>query len=136
MTTSKPRLLVVDDELPNLDTFRRAYRKIFDIEIASSGAAGLELLTDHEFDVVLSDFSMPGMSGAEFVSKAKGTQRVAVVMVTGYMGHQDVVDLEESGEIFAVIGKPWDKQTMIDVVARASERTKSMRLMPPLATPA
>jgi CheY-like chemotaxis protein len=121
------RLLLVDDELPNLETFKRVYRKLYDISVAPSGPAGLELLGDKQFDVVLSDFGMPGMTGAEFVSKAKRTQPVAVVMVTGYMNHPEVLELETSGEIFAVIGKPWDKQSIIDVIARASECTRSMR---------
>jgi len=121
------RLLLVDDEVPNLETFKRVYRKLYDISVAPSGSAGLELLGDHEFDVVLSDFGMPGMTGAEFVSRAKRAQPVAVVMVTGYMNHPEVIELETSGAIFAIIGKPWDKQSIIDVIARASECTQSMR---------
>jgi CheY-like chemotaxis protein len=121
------RLLLVDDEVPNLETFRRVYRKLYDIQVAVSGSAGLELLHDNEFDVVLSDYGMPGMSGAEFVAKAKGTQPIAVVMVTGYMNHPEVQKLETSGEVFAVVGKPWDKDSIIDVIARASECTRTMR---------
>jgi CheY-like chemotaxis protein len=121
------RLLLVDDELPNLETFQRVYRKLYEIHVAPSGSAGLELLGDNEFDVVLSDYGMPGMTGAEFVSKAKHTQPVAVVMVTGYMNHPEVQKLENSGEVFAVLGKPWDKDSIIDVIARASERTRTLR---------
>jgi len=121
------RLLLVDDEAPNLDTFRRVYRKMYDIQVAQSGSAGLELLSGKQFDVVLSDFGMPGMSGAEFVSKAKRTQPIAVVMVTGFMNHPEVQELETSGEVFAVVGKPWDKDSFIDVIARASECTKTLR---------
>jgi CheY-like chemotaxis protein len=121
------RLLLVDDEAPNLVTFQRVYRKIYEIQVAQSGSAGLELLSGNEFDVVLSDFGMPGMSGAEFVSRAKRTQPIAVVMVTGYVNHPEVQELEASGEVFAVVGKPWDKDSFIDVIARASERTRTLR---------
>ena len=125
--SSSIRLLVVDDEVPNLETFRRMYRKLYDIQIAQSGSAGLELLNNNEFDVVLSDYGMPGMCGAEFASKAKATQPIAVVMVTGYVNHPEVEKLETSGEVFAVVGKPWDKDSIIDVISRASERTKTLR---------
>jgi CheY-like chemotaxis protein len=121
------RVLVVDDELPNLQTFRRVYRKLYDVTIAPSGPEALEVMNDQQFDVVLSDFGMPGMSGAEFVSKARCVQPVAVVMVTGYMSLPEVVELEASGAIFAIVGKPWEKQSIIDVVTRASECTRSMR---------
>ena len=125
--SSSIRLLLVDDELPNLETFQRVYRKMYDIRVAPSGSAGLELMSDNEFDVVLSDYGMPGMTGAEFVSKAKVTQPVEVVMITGYLNHPEVQKLETSGEVFAVLGKPWDKDSIIDVIARASECTKTMR---------
>ena len=125
--SSSIRLLLVDDELPNLETFQRVYRKLYEIHVAPSGYAGLELLGGSEFDVVLSDYGMPGMTGAEFVSKAKDTQPIAVVMITGYMNHPEVQKLETSGEVFAVLGKPWDKDSIIDVIARASECTKTLR---------
>jgi len=121
------RLLVVDDELPNLRTFQRVYRKQYDIEIAQSGVDGLAILGEREFDVVLSDYGMPGMTGAEFVSRAKAVQQVAVVMVTGYMNHPEVVALEQAGAVFAVVGKPWDRDAICQVIAGASEHTSAIR---------
>jgi response regulator RpfG family c-di-GMP phosphodiesterase len=118
---------VVDDEIPNLETFRRTYRKLYDISVASSGLAGLALMSQREFDVVLSDFSMPGMSGAEFVCKAKRIQPVACVMVTGYVDHPEVILLESAGIIFAVVGKPWEREVIIDVIERASSFTRGLQ---------
>jgi DNA-binding NtrC family response regulator len=126
-----PRVLVVDDEVPNLTTFQRAYRKQFEISLARSGAAGLAALADQQFDVVLSDFGMPNMTGAEFVELAHGVQPVAIVMVTGYMTHPEVLELEASGSVFAIIGKPWSRESITDVVARASEYTRSLRSKEP-----
>jgi len=124
------RLLVVDDELPNLRTFQRVYRKQYEIAIAQSGAEGLALLGDREFDVVLSDFGMPEMNGAELVARAKTIQRVAIVMVTGYVNHPEVVALEQAGEVYAVVGKPWDRDAICEVIARASEYTSTIRHEP------
>jgi c-di-GMP phosphodiesterase len=124
---SGPRVLVVDDELPNLTTFQRAYRKQYEISLASSGHAGLAMLADQEFDVVLSDFGMPSMTGAEFVEQAQHVQPVAIVLVTGYMTHPEVVELEASGAVFAIVGKPWSRQSITEIVSRASEHTRSLR---------
>ena len=129
-TCAQPRVLLVDDEMPNLSTFRRVYRKHYNITLAQSGAAGLELLASNVFDVILSDFSMPVMSGAEFVVHARHVQSVAIVMVTGYMNHPAVVDLETSGAIFATVSKPWDRQMISDVIARAVARTRELRGAP------
>lgn len=121
------RLLVVDDELPNLHTFQRVYRRLYDITVAPSGADGLAALGAREFDVVLSDFGMPGMSGAELVLRGRELQQVTFVMVTGYTNHPEVLELEATGAVFTIIGKPWDRHVMVDVIARASERTRAMR---------
>jgi CheY-like chemotaxis protein len=124
------RVLVVDDEVPNLKTFQRVYRKQYDIQLASTGFAGLQLLSEHEFDVVVLDFGMPQMSGARFIESARRVQPVAIVMVTGYMTHPDVLELETSREIFALVGKPWDRHALVEVVARAAEHTRSLRSQP------
>ena len=43
------------------------------------------------------------------------------------MSHPEVVELEETGRIFAIVGKPWDRQTIMDIIARASEHTRTLR---------
>ncbi len=121
------RVLLVDDEVQNLETFRRVWRKHFEIETASSGEAGLQLLAHREFDVVLTDYGMPGMNGEVFTRRARTTQDVAIVMVTGYLDTLEVRALEDAGELFSVLGKPWNRADMLDVIARACERTQALR---------
>ncbi|HVV85838.1 MAG TPA: response regulator [Kofleriaceae bacterium] len=125
--TTRPRVLIVDDEVQNLETFRRVWRRQFDIATASSGPAGLELLADREFDVVLTDYGMPGMNGSAFVQHAHQAQQVAIVMITGYVDTPEVRHLEEVGALFTVVGKPWDRQTIVDVIQRACEHTHTIR---------
>jgi CheY-like chemotaxis protein len=124
---ANPRVLIVDDEAPNLATFQRAFRKQYDIHLAQSGTCGLKALAEQEFDVVLSDFGMPMMSGAEFVERARSLQKVAIVMVTGYMDEPRVRELETSGDVFGIIGKPWERGSIVEIVERATEHTRSMR---------
>lgn len=125
--SARRRVLIVDDEVQNLDTFRRVWRRQYEIETATSGAAGLELLADREFDVVLTDYGMPGMNGSAFVEVAQKTQAVAIVMITGYADTPEVRHLEEVGALFSVVGKPWDRKTIIDVIERASQHTQAIR---------
>jgi CheY-like chemotaxis protein len=121
------RVLIVDDELPNLRCFQRAYRKHYDIQVASSGDEALKLMSEGSFDVVLSDYGMPVMTGAQLVEKARPLHRGAFVMVTGYMTHPEVIDLEAAGRVFAVVSKPWERDLLLDVVARACEHTRNQR---------
>lgn len=124
---ARPRVLIVDDEVQNLSTFQRVWRKHYQIETAASGPAGLAKLAEHEFDVVLTDFGMPGMNGSTFVRAGRRTQSVAFVMITGYSDKPEVRELEDTGELFSVVGKPWDRNSIAEVIARASEYTQSMR---------
>jgi response regulator RpfG family c-di-GMP phosphodiesterase len=75
-------VLLVDDE-PNViaalkrDLRHRGYR----ILTASSGAEGLDLLARNKVDVIVSDQSMPGMSGVEFLRRAKDIYPESVRMI-------------------------------------------------------
>lgn len=63
------RILAVDDETLLLKAYRRMLIDYHDVEIRSSAKEALELLaTDRDFEVILCDLQMPGMSGAEFFS--------------------------------------------------------------------
>lgn len=122
-------MLVVDDELQNLSTFKRVFRNQYEISLASSASEALGMLAGGEFDAVLTDFGMPGMNGAEFVRAAKGISTVAFVMVTGYMDRDEVVDLQASGELYCVVGKPWDRASILQAVEGATTRTQALRSM-------
>jgi CheY-like chemotaxis protein len=121
------RVLIVDDEVQNLETFRRVWRREYEVVTADSGPTALKLLASQEFDVVLTDYGMPGMNGSAFVEVARRTQPVAIVMVTGYADTAEVRELAEVGALFGVVGKPWDRRTIIDVIERASVHTRTLR---------
>lgn len=62
----------VGDESSALDGFRRILHRDFEITTATSGGEGLMTLDrDGPFAVVVSDMRMPGMSGAEFLSRVR-----------------------------------------------------------------
>ena len=126
-TGARRRVLVVDDEPQNLDTFRRVWRRYYDIEIAASGEEALRALATHEFDVVLTDYGMPGMNGADLVRIARTRFPIALVMITGYIDKPEVRELEDEGAVFAVLGKPWERAVLLDVVERASQHTQVLR---------
>src|SRR5438094_168261 len=68
----KPRVLIVDDEQAIL----RAYARVLSghgyvVSTAASGECGLELLQQNAIDVVISDLTMPGMTGIEFLREVR-----------------------------------------------------------------
>ena len=69
--TIRPRILLVDDEPDVLAALFDVLRRRYTVVGATSGAQALNLLVESEpFAVVMSDFQMPTMDGAEFLAQA------------------------------------------------------------------
>ena len=83
---SPKRVLVVDDEPFVCDAVKMMLE--FDghkIETANSAAAALALFDQEKFDVVITDFSMPGMKGNELAAQIRARNpKQPVVMITAY----------------------------------------------------
>lgn len=103
-------LLLVDDEDNILSSLRRLLRREgYTILTANGGKAGLEVLAAHPVDVIVSDQRMPGMTGVEFLRKAKDMYPDSVRMVlSGYTDLQSVTDAINEGAIYKFLTKPWD----------------------------
>lgn len=97
------RLLIVDDD----ETDRRLYGWLlarhapgqFEIHQATDGAAGIAALRARTFDCVLLDFSLPDLTGLEFLSDcvSDGALPAAFVLITGHGNEAIAVDAMKLG---------------------------------------
>lgn len=117
-------LLLVDDESHVLAALRRTLRRgNYEILMATSGPAGLEILEEREVALVLSDHRMPRMTGVEFLNQVKERQPDAMrIMLTGYADIQAVMDAINKGEVYRFITKPWDDQALRITIRQALEQ--------------
>ena len=117
-------LLLVDDEENILSSLRRLLRRDgYTILTASGGKAGLELMATHPVDVIVSDQRMPGMTGVEFLQKAKQMDPDSVRMVlSGYTDLQSVTDAINEGDIYKFLTKPWDDAMLRANINEAFQR--------------
>ena len=117
-------LLLVDDEQNILASLRRLLRKEgYTILTATSGQEGLDLLATHPVDVIVSDQRMPGMTGVEFLRKAKDMDPQSVRMVlSGYTDLQSVTDAINEGAIYKFLTKPWDDAMLVANIDEAFRR--------------
>jgi CheY-like chemotaxis protein/anti-sigma regulatory factor (Ser/Thr protein kinase) len=111
------RILVIDDE----ETVRNVLSKILRqvkhrVTVAENGEEGLRLFKEKEFDLVLTDLGMPGISGWE-VSRAikKISPYTSVGMITGWGMEVDQSKLEENGVDF-IIAKPFQFNHILKVI--------------------
>jgi CheY-like chemotaxis protein len=101
-------VLCVDDEQNVVDSLQLNLRKHFKVQIALSGAAGLEALrSDPEIALVLSDMRMPEMDGAKFLAEVKNVAPTAVrILLTGYSDIEAAMRAVNEGQIFRFLTKP------------------------------
>lgn len=92
------------------------------VTTANSGRDALDLARDLNFDVVLSDISMPSMDGFEFLRRLRslpGKENVPVVALTGFGRKEDIEHAESEGFI-AHLTKPFDVGTLLAFLAKLS----------------
>lgn len=92
---SQSRVLVVDDDEAVRSVAAEMLRRSeYDVECAASGQAALDLMAGMNFDLVLLDVGMPGMSGVETYERLRAdypTQKV--LFMTGY-SEEEALDLD------------------------------------------
>jgi CheY-like chemotaxis protein len=109
MSSRRPVLLLVDDEIGILSALRRTLRREgYEILTAESGAEALQALERHPVDLLVSDQKMPGMSGTQLIEQlADRHGHVPRVVLTGWP-EEIPADERAALGIRALIPKPWD----------------------------
>lgn len=113
------RVLVVDD----MSTIRRIVKAVVTAEgheawEAESGQAALNSMAARRYDLVLSDWNMPGMTGTELVRAMKADPALAgipVVMLTAEADRGKIMELAAIG-VAGYVLKPFKPETLIKVL--------------------
>ena len=93
------RVLLVEDEPRLAETIKRGLiDQGFVVDIASNGPDGLWWATEHDFDAIVLDIMLPGMSGYKVLEELR-ERRVwtPVLMLTAKDGEYDQVDAFDLG---------------------------------------
>lgn len=121
-TSPRMDVLVVDDEPAIVAVARDALTRAGHTVIeASSAQAALELFTrdPDAFDVLLTDQSMPGMSGMALIAKLRALRpAVACLLMTGHGDDTTQRDAELLG-VHEIIAKPFSLTTLLAAIERA-----------------
>ena len=100
----KGRVLCVDDEPHILRALQWLLKKEFEVVTATSAGEGMRLLQRHDFDVVISDQRMPGITGVEFLREVrKSSPRAVRILLTGYAELDAMVKSVNESEVFRFI---------------------------------
>jgi adenylate cyclase len=138
------RILVVDDNAANRDLLsRRLVREEYRVTAAENGAAALALTAAEDFDLVLLDLMMPGMSGFEVLCRLKAeesTRHIPVIMISALDELDSTVRCIEAGAedylpkpfnpvlLRARIGASVEKKRLLDELRAEKERSETLLL--------
>jgi type II secretory ATPase GspE/PulE/Tfp pilus assembly ATPase PilB-like protein/DNA-binding response OmpR family regulator len=124
LTPPRYRLLFVDDEPGILKALTRVFRQEnYAVVTAGSAAEGLQRLAEAETHLVISDFMMPVMNGAEFLREVKARSPESIrIMLTGHANTDAVMGAINEGAVYKFILKPWNDDDLRVTVALALER--------------
>jgi len=118
-----PPLLVVDDEKNmrlSLQTVLEG--ESYEVRLADSAEAGLKLIQQETFFMVITDARLGGMSGYEFLKMVAEKQPdLPVIMITAYATPKLAVQAIKSGAI-DYLAKPFEPDELLHAVGRCAER--------------
>ena len=119
------KILIIEDEA----AIRRVLKKIiseendsYQVEEAEDGLAGIEMIMNKDYDLVLCDIKMPKMDGVEVLEKAKKIKpETPMVMISGHGDLDTAVNTMRLGA-FDYISKPPDLNRLLNTVRNALDR--------------
>ncbi|ANM31841.1 hypothetical protein ABI59_23200 [Acidobacteria bacterium Mor1] len=130
MTQEGGTILVVDDEqmvTGNLELLLRM-ESTHEAVVFNRPEDAVAHLEQHEVDVVLSDFMMPGLNGLQLLNKAKELRPTASrLLLTGYADKDSAIKAINDVGLFYYLEKPWDNGDLLLILRNAVERSRLLR---------
>ena len=98
-----PRVLLADDDAVSRKLMGAALQRLgFDVHTAADGEAALQLIAAAEPDLLVLDFEMPGLNGAEVCQRLRASERedwrtLPVIMLTAHVGEAEEISCLQAG---------------------------------------
>ena len=121
----KEKILIVDDEKSIRDFLEIMLKKEgYKVASASSGEEALKLVNQINYDLVISDIRMKGMSGVELLKSIKEINpETVVLMVTAYASVDTAIDAMKAGA-YDYIAKPFKIEEVKHIIRNALDRKR------------
>ena len=120
-----PRILIIDDEKAIRNTLKEILEyENYKVDQAEDGPAGLDMLIQQKYDLVLCDIRMPKMDGLEVLTRAQamGTD-TTFIMISAHGSIDTAVEATKKGA-YDFVTKPPDLNRLLVTVRNALDRTK------------
>jgi len=117
------KILIIEDD-PELAMILTSYLTKYDMEVISAEEPylGLSLLTQHNFDLVILDLTLPGMDGLEVIPKIREISNIPIIISSARDDITDkVIGLERGADDY--MPKPYDPRELVTRIKTILRRT-------------
>lgn len=124
----KEKILVIDDEDFILQLSRDILSKInYDVKAISDGNAGIQLIENEKFDLLLTDIKMPEISGIDVIRRVRTSNKeIPIIVITGHGTLDIAINALRLGAQGFIL-KPFTPIELRTAVAEALEKTRLIR---------
>lgn len=119
-STSRPRVLVVDDESAVRDLLSKTLALAeYDVDLAQDGRTALERLRIIPYDLLITDLKMPGIDGLTVIREARRLKAdIPVIIITGFSTEASAIEAVNLG-VSGYLTKPFRVPRVLAVAAKA-----------------
>ena len=117
---SKPRVLLVEDDAGIVGGLKKALlAEGYDVTVAERGDTGLLQGMEQEFDVVITDLKMPGLSVLQLVEQLHAAKpKLPILLMTAFGTTETAIEAIKLGA-YDYLLKPFDMAELLDLVAKS-----------------
>jgi signal transduction histidine kinase len=116
------RILYLDDELQNLNSFKAAFRRTYTVFTTDDPEEAIRIIRDENIQIAIADHRMPNITGVEFFTRIKEEYPDPVrILLTGYSDLHTVIEAINSGQVFRFIDKPWEEDSVKHAIQSAAQ---------------
>ena len=124
MDSTKPHILVVDDEMGPRESLKMILNPYYNVLTADRGGQAVEMLKQYPIDLVTLDLKMPGFTGINVLEKVKQHDPdIEAIIITGYGSLDTAIEGLRLGA-FDYIAKPINDEHLL-VLARSLSKDSS-----------
>jgi len=124
----KLQILILDDEPIVCKRLKPAFLKAgYEVETFTDSANAMARTLDKNFDIVITDLKMEGMSGMEFLTEVKKqSPRTEIIVITGFATLEASKESFQKG-VFNFVAKPFKLTDILEMVKQLkNERFKNV----------
>lgn len=127
---NQKRILICDDHYDFFETLSFYINEYIqgedvNVEFSSNGSDALQNTSKYKYDLIISDFKMPGMNGVEFINKLREDKETLnvetpVLMFSAY--RPDLTELNDGENSITFMSKPFNSDKLMEYILNQFEK--------------